>query len=329
MADDYEKRLASQQDQYLTGQDIHALPEIFHYWSNKYLRPKLEEVFNVWSVCDFYAYPFSELFGSNRRPFTFVSIGSGDGLYEIQVCQKLIELGHTDFQFIGLEVNDSLIREGAERIRRHKLNHCIEIRHFDLNRDALDFPVHGFMAHHSLHHMVELERLFSMIDHCLVPDGRFVTSDMVGRNGHMRWPETLTFIEALWHVVADNKKYNHLLKQKHCEFLNFDCSVQGFEGIRSQDIMPLLTSRFSFNAFFGAGGLIEIFVDRGYGPNFDPRNPQDLRFIDLVEYMNAELIELGLIKPTMIFADMSKKSRNARPRIVGHLTPEFCTRVPT
>lgn len=329
MTSEYEQRLASQKEQYETGEEIHDLPQIFHYWSHKYLRPKLEQIFDAASVPDFYANRFAELFRSGSERLKFVSIGSGDCNYEIEICEHLIALGHWNFDFIGLEVSDNLIKEAKDKIKRKGLNHCLDTQYFDVNRSVLDFPVHGFMAHHSLHHVVELERLFATVDKCLVPDGRFVSIDMIGRNGHMRWPETLGFIEALWNVIDDRKKYNHQLKAQHAKFLNFDCSAEGFEGIRAQDIMPLLVSSFSFNAFFAVGGLTEIFVDRGYGPNFDPNDAADLQFIDFVEQINMQLIEFGFIKPTMLFADMMKKGRAVRPRIIGNLTPEFCTRIPS
>jgi trans-aconitate methyltransferase len=46
------------------------------------------------------------------------------------------------------------------------------------------------MANHSLHHIVELEKTFDTIFDCLNENGIFATCDMIGRNGHMRWPET-------------------------------------------------------------------------------------------------------------------------------------------
>jgi len=33
----------------------------------------------------------------------------------------------------------------------------------------------------------------------------------------------------------------------------WDCSKQGFEGIRAQDILPLLVKKFSFRSFLGFG----------------------------------------------------------------------------
>src|SRR6266849_2532766 len=38
----YGTRIAAEKDIYRDCLEVHSLPEIFHYWSNRYVRPKLE-----------------------------------------------------------------------------------------------------------------------------------------------------------------------------------------------------------------------------------------------------------------------------------------------
>ena len=38
---DYRRRSLTEHLRFLKCPAVHALPEIFHYWSNRYLRPKL------------------------------------------------------------------------------------------------------------------------------------------------------------------------------------------------------------------------------------------------------------------------------------------------
>src|SRR5262245_34149525 len=49
----YEEKIQEQIAQYVNV-DIHALPEIYHYWSNRYLLPRLKQVCGVASVAGFY-----------------------------------------------------------------------------------------------------------------------------------------------------------------------------------------------------------------------------------------------------------------------------------
>ena len=143
----------------------------------------------------------------------------------------------------------------------------------------------------------------------------------------MRWPEALTLVRTLWNTLPDHYKYNHQLKRLEIEFDNWDCSKEGFEGIRAQDILPLLVERFSFELFIGWGGVIDIFIDRSFGHNFDPAKEWDRSFIDEVHRLNEESLENGLIKPTQILAAMSKSSRTTT-RQYKHLSPRFCIRRP-
>ncbi len=326
---DYDKKLQEQKDQFKTGEDIRRLPDIFDYWSDKYLRPKLEDIFGVSTVAGFYSTRFlDQCLMSKGRPLRFVSIGSGDCLQEIEITRSILASGYKNFEFIGLEVSEALIRESQERIAQSGLESHLRVSRFDLNRDHFDFRADGVMANHSLHHIVELEELFATIEKNLSEDGCFLSMDMIGRNGHMRWPETLRFVEAIWSIIDESKKYHHQLNEQHTRFVNFDCSLEGFEGIRSQDIMPLLIRLFSFKTFFAVGGLVEVFVDRGYGPNYSIQNPSDLKFVDFLESLNAQLIELGFIKPTMLFADMRKRGKVSSACLYKGQTPEFCTRIP-
>jgi hypothetical protein len=148
---------------------------------------------------------------------------------------------------------------------------------------------------------------------------------MIGRNGHMRWPEALEVVDAFWKELPDTCKYNHMLKRHEPQYINLDCSEQGFEGIRAQDILPLLTERFEFDLFVPFGNVIDIFVDRSFGHNFDANARWATDFIDRVHKLDQELLEAGKLKPTHMYAAM-RVTKVAKPRIYKHLTPEFCVR---
>lgn len=329
MEPDYHTRLRRQQEQYKTGAEIHGLPEIFHYWSGRYIAPCLQQVFGTNSITEIYARPLACMFdGTTARRRKFFSIGSGDCSEEIRIAKRLLGLGHSNFVIIGLEVAKNLIDEANAAITREGLAQHVITEFFDVNSGGVDEPVDAFIAHHSLHHIVKLEHLFDFIAGTLRADGHFVSCDMIGRNGHMRWPEALRYVDAIWANLPKVKKYNWQFRQHHHQFLNFDCSNEGFEGIRAQDILPLILQRFSFTGFVGCGGIIDPFVDRGYGPNYDVANALDRDFIDLVATANDAMIDTGKIKPTMMFADMVKKKNDILPRIVMGRTPEFCVRYP-
>jgi hypothetical protein len=85
-----------------------------------------------------------------------------------------------------------------------------------------------------------LEHLFDAIQGALEQEGVFLATDIIGRNGHMRWPETLEIIQGIRKLIPDHYKTNHQLKRVEKEYDDWDCYKTSFEGIRAQDILPLL-----------------------------------------------------------------------------------------
>jgi len=62
----------------------------------------------------------------------------------------------------------------------------------------------------------------------------------------------------VWRELPDKYKFNHGMKRIEKTFPNTDYSVAGFEGIRAQDILPLLTRRFHFELFVGFANIVDI-----------------------------------------------------------------------
>ena len=180
------------------------------------------------------------------------------------------------------------------------------------------------VANSSLHHVLNLEGLLENVRYSLAPTGFFVTSDTIGRNGHMRWPEALSIVHEYWRELPREYTYNHLLRRYEEVYDNWDCSNEGFEGIRAQDILPLLIDKFHFDFFVPFGNVIDPFIDRGFGHNFKVENPWDTAFIDRVHARNeAEMIR-GAIKPTHIVAAMCV-AQPAKASIRDGFAPAFCT----
>lgn len=323
----YEKKISEQKQQYESGDQIHDLPDIFHVWSQEYLLPKLNAIFDCSTVPDFYANSIERAFAAGA-PKTVISIGSGDCSLELSVAESLIKRGVDDFRFECLEVAPNLISAARHNIKQKAMEGFLFVNETDINKwtPACERSCGAVMANHSLHHIVELERLFDSIYRALDYRGCFITNDMIGRNGHMRWPEVLEYVNSIWALMRPEKKLNHQFGQIHHEYVNFDCSTHGFEGVRAQDILPLLLQRFGFSRFLAFGGLTEVFFDRAYGNNFSKADGWDVSFLDFVALLNDRLIDGGLIKPTMMFAEL--KISPCSTKNFKHWSPEFCVRLP-
>ncbi len=308
-------------------QQVHDLPSIAHYWSNKYLVPILQP-FGFTNAIEFFRMYMARICREGpQHTYSFLSIGSGDAAPEINIARWLKEQQISNFTFECIDLNEAVLaraRAGADA--DGVADHFIFSK-FDVNSWKPAKEYHVILAIQCLHHFVALEKLFATIFKALHPDGYFMTDDMIGRNGHQRWPESLEFVNQLWRELPHKYTYNHALKRYEKDYENWDCSTEGFEGIRSQDILPLLLDRFHFDLFIGFGNIVDVFIDRAFGPNFDPENEWDRAFIDRVHALDVQEMESGRVKPTHILAAMTKKPVAATKKH-KHLSPQFCLRKP-
>lgn len=325
-ADHYNELVARQVDQYKETEVMHDLSRIFDYWTGKHISENVERVAGSSNIVELYTEYFRRALNESNGTF-LISIGSGDCSIEIDIVKNLISKGEKKFFFVCLELSPILIEKARKKIDSEGLGDIITVAQIDLNKWNPKYQFAGAMAHHALHHILDLEHLFGLIKDNLAPGGRFITCDIIGRNGHMRWPEALHLIREIWQRIPRKYKFNHQFKKYDDYFQNWDCSTEGFEGIRAQDILPLLVKMFSFEVFYGNANLIDPFIDRGFGPNYNPENPQDAAFIDYVHNLNEELISKGILKPTLLIAVLVNEPVSST-KIYKHWTPAFCIRNP-
>lgn len=321
----YNELVSRQVEQYKDTEVMHDLSAIYHYWSEKHTVWQAASVTGFNNTTVFYGEYFKKSLQESDSNF-LISIGSGDCSIEIEIVKYLLSKGVTGFFFVCLELSPISVEKARKKIDAEQLGDIITVAQIDLNKWKPRYSFAGVMAHHSLHHILELENLFTLIRSNLAPNGRFVSCDIIGRNGHMRWPEALSIIRQIWNRLPNKYKYSNQLNKHVYYFENWDCSAEGFEGIRAQDILPLLIKNFSFEVFFSYGNLIDNFVDRNFGPNYDPRNPTDTAFIDYLQSLDDKLISEGILKPTTMIAVMCNEEKS--PRINKNWSPSFALRDP-
>ena len=309
----YAAKLAAELDRFRDDTDVHALPAIFHYWSNRYLRPKLEGI-GVSNPDAFFAKFLIQCYERcDRDRRRFVSIGSGNCDTEVRLARALLDAGCHDFTIECLELNEAMLRRGQSLAHDEGVAAHIVPVHADFNQWQPEGRFDGIVANHSLHHVTALERLFDAVSASLAPHAAFIVSDMIGRNGHQRWPEALAIVREFWRDLPASYRYNRQLRRQETEFLDWDCSISGFEGVRAQDVLPMLVERFCFDVFVGFANVIDPFVDRGFGPNFSADAQWDRDFIDRVHARDEAELAAGHIRPTHMFAVMRAGENGRTP----------------
>jgi SAM-dependent methyltransferase len=332
---DYVEKVEKELEHFRTVKNVHDLPEIYLWFAKKYWRPIFESV-GLNRLNDIYMSYMTKVFeqqGKHSGTVKMISIGSGNCDLEVELGKELVENGVGNWLFDCLEMNPDMIVRGKELAQKENLEKHfnfvnVDIKNWKVKKDEYNIVI----ANHSLHHFVDLEILFKKIHISLHPDGYFLTNDMIGRNGHMRWPEVLPILNSVWEGLEDKYKYNHQLKRVDKTFVNWDCSQEGFEGIRAQNILSLLVKTFSFDLFLGFGNMIDIFIDRSFGHNYDPESEKDRQIIDIIACIDQTMLENGTFKPTHIVAAMTKKQRifgpkiRSKTKVYKHLTPKYCVR---
>jgi SAM-dependent methyltransferase len=327
--DDYRARMQTEIAFYKDVVDINALPASFCYWSHKYLRPMLEE-FGFSNPEELFAKHLVESARAcGQDAPVFVSIGAGNCDTEVRVAQLMRAAGLQNFVIECLDMNPHMLERGREMAAKDGVAEHIAPLIGDFNKWRADKRYAGVMANQSLHHVVELEALFDEIKRALAPGAYFVASDMIGRNGHQRWPEALAEVHRFWQELPETHRYNHQTKQHEALYGNWDYSSACFEGIRAQDIMPLLIDRFDFHLFIGFGNVLDVFIERGFGHNFDPEREWDKSFIDRLHALDEEGLKSGRWTPTKMMAVMTTEPTGARRRYSRGLSPQASVRRPT
>jgi len=234
----------------------------------------------------------------------FVSVGSGNCDLEVSVVKNLRNSGFNKFTLDCIDINPVMLERGKEIAKENGVLNNMRFIEVDFNTWIANNDYDGVMANHSLHHVLRLEHLFDQIHSRIHENGSFVINDMIGRNGHQRWPKSLEIVNKYWKILPENYKFNVLLNRLEKTYDNWDCSKEGFEGIRAQDVLPLLLQRFKCEKFIGFGSAIGIFVDRCFGPNFNRESECDRKFIDRVHVEVEDEVGLksGKLTPTQMLA---------------------------
>ena len=324
--EEYQARVAEELNFFRDCRQVHELPDIFHYWSHNKVRPKLE-AFGFSSPAGMFEKYLEELCARDPdRTQRFISIGAGNCDREIDLARKLAQ-GHSHFVIDCLDLNPTMLERGSAAAEQAGVGAHIRGVQADFNQWEPECEYDAVLACQALHHVVNLEGQFQQIRGALKADGLFLISDIVGRNGHLRWPEALPIVQEFWRELPLSHRFNRMLQRQEETYANWDCSTEGFEGIRSQDILPLLLTHFHFQLFLAHGNVIDPFVDRAFGHNFDAAAEWDRSFIDRVHERDEREMIAGQIKPVHMEAVVGKKPGR---RLLFHppFTPEFSVRWP-
>ena len=236
------------------------------------------------------------------RNARLVSLGAGNGELELPLAERLAADGIVNLELVLLELNPEMGQRALERAGELGLGDRTRVEQVDLNHWTHSESADIYLANHSLHHIVGLEHLYDEVVASLDPRGVMLVNDMIGRNGHVRWPETGQIVREIWRTLPERYRLNRGAGIVDELYPDLDCSTESFEGIRAQDVLPLLLERLHPEVYVTFGSVIDPFVDRVYGPNFDVEDPADVEVIDAIARLDDAALDLGIVTPTHLVA---------------------------
>ncbi len=131
---DYASKLNAERNTFDEQAEVHDLPEIFHYWSNKYLRPMFEQ-YGFSNPDQFFVNYMREAAQrtGNASP-KFLSVGAGNCDTEIRVAVALKKLGMCDFTIECLELSPPMLARGQSDALEHGVGEHLRFTETDFNR---------------------------------------------------------------------------------------------------------------------------------------------------------------------------------------------------
>lgn len=140
-----------------------------------------------------------------------------------------------------------------------------------------------------LHHIVELEKLIQFCHTSLTEDGEFWSiGEYVGKNGNRLWPPAKHEANKLFQQLPEKYRLNRHTQQNDIEVPDGDCSVGFFEGIRSEDIEPIISRWFEARTLYRKNCFLWRLTDSAYSDNYNLSDPVDRAW--LIQLINAEII---------------------------------------
>jgi SAM-dependent methyltransferase len=138
----------------------------------------------------------------------------------------------------------------------------------------LTFDVAMFVS--GLHHVVEIEHVLQTVTELLVSNGEFwIIGEAIGRNGNQLWPEALDAANRIFSSLPERFRRNAFTGKVDSTVPETDFGANSFEGIRSEEIEPLLLRYFDPVEIWRRNCFLWRLVNPVYFHNYDLNSEED------------------------------------------------------
>ncbi len=245
-------------------------------------------------------------FSERKKPLKILSIGAGPCGLELNHIMPKLPKGSS---LTAFDLNEEVLKmaQGKASATGIKFNYLVQ----DANEMSLPESEFDLITcYASLHHFIELARIAWEINKALKPDGEFVTVDICSRNGYLLWEENKRLVGSLFSTLPEQYRLNYYTKKTDSVFQDKDYSLNSFECINSEAIIPALGKHLETKHFIPMTAISRRFFDHMYGYNFDLGRNFDRAFVEMVLALDDLSIPSGKLKPETFFGAYTKKSES-------------------
>ncbi|MFI4959354.1 MAG: class I SAM-dependent methyltransferase [Lysobacterales bacterium] len=297
-----------------------TLPPIFGYWSSRFLAPDAHRL-GIDSPEAFYFSRILQHASNGGMPLRVLSVGAGACDMEVGLAEQLKAAG-VHVHITCLDFNPALMRRAATTAQARQVSALMAFEARDCNLPFRLPPQDVIIVNQFFHHVTELETFCRSLRESLAPAGMLLSSDIIGRNGHLLWPDVETEVQQIWAELPAAKRHDRHFNAMQTRYRPINHAAYSNEGVRAQDIVGCLLVEFDFELFFSFGAAIVPFIERRIGFNFDPQQADDQALIDRIHALDAAALSRGRYPAANMIAAMRHKGGVTQSPIHEPITAE-------
>jgi SAM-dependent methyltransferase len=223
------------------------------------------------------------------RPLEVLSLASGYCGHEIDLARRMTR----PYKLTCTELNDVIFEKARAVAKTEGL--AMNFETVDLNFITIERKRYDLIfAHAAIHHVINLEHLFEQIIRGLSPLGILHLAEVVGKNRKLIWDENERFANALLDLVPERLTRGIRIAVPEVG--------DGMEGIRQEDILPLLRKHFSAIFEYRHGAFIRFICTHAeLGPAFHTQNGEARRYLDFLIDSDNSCVRHDILRPLEIW----------------------------
>jgi SAM-dependent methyltransferase len=261
-------------------------------------------------------------FPADDRPIEVLSLASGYCGNELSLARGMTR----PYKITCTDLNEAAFEKAKSIAKAESL--AMEFQPADLNFLTITPGRYDLIfAHAAIHHVINLEHLFEQIANGLSPTGILRIVEVVGKNRKLIWDRNERYANALLGLMPEELTHGiHLAVHE---------DPDGMEGIRQEDIFPLLRKHF-VALFEHCHGAFMRFIctHPELGAAFNVNDPEARRCLEFLIASDDCAVRYGILAPLEIWgvyrpssisglrADQGRSTATSMRHIGGAEIPE-------